>query len=75
MRLQDTDATDILCAADVGRRDDAGKGDRCRIAIRQPPVAPIESRNRGAAKESQAVQVRERIRYFVVLAVHLAYPI
>ena len=74
MLLQHADTADVTGVAGMRRRHDTGKGNRYRFAIRQPPVAPVEWRNRRAAEERQTVQVRQGVGDVLVLRVDLADP-
>ena len=75
MTFQNPDTAEISRVESTRRGHQSGKGDRYRLMIYEPPVAPIEFRNGGTAKECQAMQVGERIRDFVVMPVDLANPV
>ena len=75
MALQDADAAEISGVANMRRENDAGEGDRRCLVKSEPPVAPVERRNGGAAQESQAMQFGEDVGDLVVAPVHLANAI
>jgi hypothetical protein len=73
--FQYSNTAEIPCVASVRRGDDSGEGHRYGLAIRQPPVPPIEFRNGRAIKERQAVNICQRVRDFVVIPIDLANSI
>ena len=70
--LQDADAAEISGVASVRRGNDAGESDRRGLMKSEPPLAPVERRNGGAAQESQAMQFGEDVGDLVVASVYLA---
>src|SRR5260370_32372583 len=75
MLFQHTDAGEVSRIVCACRRNDSGKGNRHPFEIREPPMSPIEFRNRSAIKECQAMEVSERLCDFVVMRIDLAYPV
>ena len=80
MLLQYADATDVSSVADMRRWHDAGKGDRYRFAIRQPPWPPSNGgiaappknvrrcRSASVSAISSSNPSTSRIRYTAILA-------
>lgn len=70
--LQHSDPAEISCVEGSRRGNDACEGDRDRPVKSEPPMPLIEFRNGRAVKESQAVEVGERVGDFVVMPVNAA---
>jgi hypothetical protein len=75
MLSHDADPAEIACVSRPRRGYQSCEGDRLIFTKCQPPMAPVEGRNGRALKESQPVEVGQRIDDLIVLSVDLTYPI
>jgi len=72
---QHADAVKISGIAGTRRGNEPGEGDRRGLEECEPPMTVIEFGHCRAIKESQAMQVCEGIRDFVVMPVDLTNPV
>ena len=69
--LQHANPAEITGVANMGRRQQAGKGDGLFSATSKPPVPTIEGRNGSAIKKCQAMQLKQDIHDLVITSIHL----